>query len=668
MMSAKLIAEEGILKGLVLYLDTGNEWTIGRDPNTCEFVVEDPDAAKIHARCFITEEGIAIENLSATNPTEVNGLPIEKAQVLNESDTVKVGSSLFRFHLSEVPTPIDLEREAEKTAPANFHKKDQIQRDIDLSDKNLTAQPKNEQEENPIEKDDIFPIEEHAKVEEKFSAKNTTQQPIENNMAEQEENDSIFEDQISPKENKDLLAEINFDLMETGRWLLKVVAGPNSGAEFSMQASTSYLIGTDPNTCDIVFHDTSVSRQHARITVSDEDTLVLEDLKSRNGTHLDGKKVEGRVVLEPNIVVSVGTTSFIVFDREGEMQTIISPMLPSIVKALQQEEPKDETSLETSHQNMPLPEAVAKELEEPVRKTTVMGAFVLVSLVTGLFVIVGMGTLALFRSEPVAIEEPVNVNSVLEEALSPFSDVTRSYTPSTGRLLLVGHVSTAAEKNQLIYNLQGLPFIRDIDDKSIIIDEYVTREINPLISRTKAWRGVTLQAPKPGVYVLTGYLQTREQADRLFEYITVNFPNLAQIERRVIVEEDIINTVESLLQKSGIRDVKVKINNNLLTLSGGIPAGKEADYNRIIEQAKAIPGIRDVRSYVNELPAEATLVNISDKYKVSGASNQGGVNLSVVINGRIVSRGDSLDGMTITSIKPNVIFLEKEGIKYRIDY
>src|SRR6185436_17770917 len=89
--------------------------------------------------------------------------------------------------------------------------------------------------------------------------------------------DTIFED-----EDADLssLAEIDFGVVETGRWLLKVNGGPNNGAEFYMQPNNSYLIGTDPHSCDIVFHDTSVSRQHARITITPEDELLIEDLKS----------------------------------------------------------------------------------------------------------------------------------------------------------------------------------------------------------------------------------------------------------------------------------------------------------------------------------------------------------------------------------------------------
>ena len=44
------------------------------------------------------------------------------------------------------------------------------------------------------------------------------------------EQDTIYEE--GSDEDKGILAEIDFDLRESGRWLLKVIGGPNNGAEF----------------------------------------------------------------------------------------------------------------------------------------------------------------------------------------------------------------------------------------------------------------------------------------------------------------------------------------------------------------------------------------------------------------------------------------------------
>jgi hypothetical protein len=64
---------------------------------------------------------------------------------------------------------------------------------------------------------------------------------------------SEAEDDTSPEEPVSLeIAHVDFDLLDTeGRWLLKVLSGPNTGAEFAMHGGSSYLIGTDTQACKV---------------------------------------------------------------------------------------------------------------------------------------------------------------------------------------------------------------------------------------------------------------------------------------------------------------------------------------------------------------------------------------------------------------------------------
>jgi pSer/pThr/pTyr-binding forkhead associated (FHA) protein len=50
-----------------------------------------------------------------------------------------------------------------------------------------------------------------------------------------------------------------------------------------------YVIGRD-RSCDIVIEDKTASRRHARLEVAGE-VVVIEDLDSRNGTFVQGKRV-----------------------------------------------------------------------------------------------------------------------------------------------------------------------------------------------------------------------------------------------------------------------------------------------------------------------------------------------------------------------------------------
>lgn len=607
-MVAKLIAEEGDIKGLTLSLEEGEQWIIGRDPDVCQILIEDPSASRKHLICRTSSKGIVLENLSKTNPVLVNEEIVENPRLLKNGDAVKIGNGIFRFYA---------EPEVEAMSGQEA--------DIEVS-----------------------------------------------SSEEESTHETIYDEET--EEDKGILAEIDFDLRETGRWLLKIIGGPNNGAEFSMQSNTTYVIGTDPNVCDVIFHDTSVSRRHARITVGKGNALTIEDLKSRNGTLVDGEIIEGRHILEPNTLINMGTTSFIVFDRDGEMQTIISPLLPSIVKVLnkeeekkQKEETEDTVKEETAESALAPAAQTSLSLEERRRR---FGTFLIIGTITGLFLLVGIGTTTLFQSEPIQVKEKVDIRAEIDNALAPFPSVIYSYNPHTG-LLLVGHVLTASDKNRLLYNLQGIEkgrALKHLDDRGLIIDEYVWRETNQILARDPRWKGINVHSPSPGRFVLSGYLKTRKQEEELSDYFTSNFPYLDLLERRVVIEENVVTAVEIDLDMFGITTVDVQMNNGQLALTGGLETEQIEKLKELIPKFRKIPGVRNIKSFITELEPEQAIVNVTALYNVSGFSHQGGANVNVVINGRILAVGDALDGMLITDIQPTTIFLEKDEVKYRINY
>lgn len=604
-MNERLVAEEGMLKGLVLPFEDGKEWVIGRDPDACQLLLEDPAASRKHLLCKKTPDGISLENLSATNPVQINDKELIGPYVLKSGDTVKIGSGMFRYFVD------------------------------------LPGVAKEETEEKPEEQPEEQLI------------------PPQAAAPQAEKHDSILEDIGSEKHEG---ADIKFDIEETGRWLLKVIGGPNNGAEFSMQPETTYLIGTDPNTCDIVFHDTSVSRQHARITIDANDNIFIEDLKSRNGTLLDGETLKDKSQVQPNMIITLGTSSFVIYDREGNMQTIISPLLPSLVKVLGSEKKPEEEAKEEALQAAAAPQG---PVEPPKEKS--MGALILISIITGLFVLAAIGTTTLFKNEPVVAKEVANTDNILKETLNQTPSIKYLYNKSNGSVVLFGHLLTSQDKTELLYALHSLPFVKSIDDSGIVIDEFVWQETNQVLNKNPNWRTITLQSPSAGQFILTGTLATTKQADQLYEYITANFPYLDRLEKHVVIEEDVINAVKNDFEKVGIVNTQVVFRSGELVVSGGVPSAKRDEFNSIIEEVKKIPGVRDVRVQISSLAPEQSMVNISDRYEVTGFSRIGN-NISVVVNGRIVAKGDIIDGMAIKEISPGTIFLEKDNVNYRIDF
>jgi len=59
-------------------------------------------------------------------------------------------------------------------------------------------------------------------------------------------------------------------------------------------------------------NDVEISRRHARITCESDGRYVIEDLGSTNGTHVNGRRIEGPVALEAGDRIEVGASALIV--------------------------------------------------------------------------------------------------------------------------------------------------------------------------------------------------------------------------------------------------------------------------------------------------------------------------------------------------------------------
>ena len=67
--------------------------------------------------------------------------------------------------------------------------------------------------------------------------------------------------------------------------ILHAQSGPLAGQQWAV--SSTLTIGRDES-CEVVVPDRQVSRQHARLSLR-ENAVFLEDLKSKNGTYLNGQ-------------------------------------------------------------------------------------------------------------------------------------------------------------------------------------------------------------------------------------------------------------------------------------------------------------------------------------------------------------------------------------------
>lgn len=616
-MTAHLIAQEGPLTGLSFTFEDQDEWIIGRDPDSADFILEDSTVSRRHAQFFKKEDGIYVKNLSAINPTTINGLDIEDIQRLNEGDQLQIGHSIFMFSEEDLPnlTP-EPEELPEKKEPTIY---DSIFDDLEGEGSKPKEGPSNED----------------TSGKEKSPKKEVSKAY-----------DTIFED----LEEDDEDSELPFHFLNDSPLILKVIAGPNSGAEIGLDKNKTYLIGKDPNSCDIVFQDLSVSRNHARLSIDGEGKCKIEDLESKNKTLINHFPIDEKKDLQPQDLISLGTTTFIIIDRSVPEETIYSP-LP---QGMEEEAEKPEEELVVSKK-------YSWKQEKIPLKHLIFGG----SLAFILF-IVFISFFSLFKTHDVKIVHEGSDHDV-KKIIENYPDVQYTFNPGSGKLFLVGHVSTGVQHQELFYQLDQLPFLDEIED-NVIIDELVWRSMNHVLSTNDQWRGVHIRSPEPGKFIATGYVETAEEFEQLQEYFAANFPYLDLLENKVVIEKVLQAQVESMLQKEGFDGVTIQLTGGDLVLGGRYPENKERTYLHLVGELKDTEGIVSFQTFAIATTEDSSRIDVTQNYQVTGYSTHDKMSYSVVVNGQILSLGESIDGMEITKILSKMILLEKDGLKYKIHY
>ncbi len=628
-MVAKLVALDGPEKGLELILEKGQKWVIGRDPQSCDFLLEDPKVSREHAQIRFENDHYYIKNLSKTNPVLIDNEPVKRERKLSFDMSLKIGESHFKL------VNISFKK---KGASSDY---DQIFDDLD--EPAISIHPlKEEPKESPIEDGNY---------------------------------DTIFQD----LGDEGTYGDLSEGYVSSERFILKVLSGPNTGAEFSMQKGRSYIIGTDVTGADIIFNDLSVSRHHARISITDEEEILVEDLDSRNGVAVDGEQITGQKLVSSKNLVSLGTTTFLIVDREAGEETIVTPRATK--------KPPEEKPTEPE----PFEEVLGAKKQHSLKSMITESSFIITGVLIAVILVLGSGAVLLFKTSPVEFPHKDYTKSIQGVLGSEFPDVKFTFTSGVGSLFLVGHVLTTTERDELIYKLDNLSYISQIDN-NVVVDEYVSQEMNLILALNPEWQGISVHAPEPGQFVMSGYLPTREDNAELVDYMNLQFPYIDRLTNYVIIEENLYQDVISKLQNYGFYNVSVDLSNGAVTLSGYVNCSFESAFEGVVKDISRIMGVRSVNNYVvivgksqsnsgasqEPLTKDPSIVNltnyvdkqasISASYTISGFAAQGDQGRAAEVNGQILTVGSYLDGMRVIAIEDDFVFLEKNGLKYKVEY
>ena len=107
--------------------------------------------------------------------------------------------------------------------------------------------------------------------------------------------------------------------------LLVAQEGPLKGQRWPL--SQTIVLGREAS-CDVVVADRQISRFHARITPTTEGA-ILEDLGSKNGTHLNGTPLTAPVVLQDGDLVSVAMAQQFLFLTSDATMPLLEGTAPA---------------------------------------------------------------------------------------------------------------------------------------------------------------------------------------------------------------------------------------------------------------------------------------------------------------------------------------------------
>lgn len=697
-MDAKLIVAEGPDKGLEFTLSGKREWSIGQDSSACDFVLRDEKVSPKHALIQKVGDRYEISSLDGA-PLQINNqAPQTEKTTLQFEDRIQMGSTTL--HFKEPKEGI----QARSSEYDNFFDDtEDFSEDFvpDAAPAGSPPPPEQPPKEEPPAKE---PPKEEEKQPEKNQEEAKHEEPSEKEPQKEESEDSQYDTIFEDLGDQETFHDLSDPYGGSERFILKVLSGPNAGAEYALSEGKSYILGTDVTGADIIFNDLSVSRHHARLSITGEPEVLVEDLNSRNGVIVDGEQIQGQRTLTSTNMVTLGTTTFVVLDRERAEDTFVP------------EKPTREMDSESVQE-----EVKKEEKKEPVRRRVRESTFIISGILFALVLVFGIGAVMLFKSSPV--ERPkVDYTKEIQLALNnQYPDIKYTYNSNGGSLFLVGHVLTTVDKEELLYNLNNLDFITQIDD-NVVVDDAVAGEMNLVLSRYPIWRSVSINAPQPGRFVMSGYLPTRDEGAELEDFVNVQFPYVDRLTNYVVIEEDLNQDIVSKLHNNGFYSVQVELANGEVSLAGYVNAAYDQSFQKTIREISRIVGVRNVNNYVvvvgtvsncggpspvlpyssqgspgaigqpgepaksaeaveeqfgswlqdssvvNLTDCQADSMDITHMYSIEGYADQGSIGRAVVIKGRILTVGDNLNGMRVLAIFENYVFLEKNGLKYKIEF
>jgi len=272
---------EGNDVGVVFEMDEGVRYEVRRSPvgampsdidRKRSVFLNDAEISKLHAAFVVVAGELVVQDLGSTNGVIVNNKKINKSLLMN-NDRVKIGTTILQVQV-ETDKPSESMTFVGRASSKYSKEAHDFKKLAKILDEKIIFQP-------PIKMDSPFDV-------------NTKNGKLFLDAVE-----AVYEYKKDKKEEESLPEMINGYMFQ-----VLIMSGPMESEKFHFY-KRSIIIG---RTKDLWIPDTSVSREHAEVSVYGNGVFKIKDLGSQNGTFINDLRIQTATFKETDII-KLGDTS-----------------------------------------------------------------------------------------------------------------------------------------------------------------------------------------------------------------------------------------------------------------------------------------------------------------------------------------------------------------------
>lgn len=369
-------------------------------------------------------------------------------------------------------------------------------------------------------------------------------------------------------------------------WLIKVLNGPNAGAQILV--SREVTVGTSVD-CDLILNDPHICSVHCQIKKGEEDAF---DIVPKEGiVFINGKKLEEALgKLKLGDVLTLGSTHL----TGGPSEQLWPPVTIPNIQEVRAEAavPSGGTASETGPVLTSAPKNSIKKRLKVSRESIVGLIFI------GACLFIGISFLKFLMHKNLKVNraefKPSSFEQKEEMGINEEKKLTQSALQNLQKLfpkLYIKAVNVNGQNAYYIYtkdqmeydeirrilNKKNLPIVSvlinvdDIDDSGIAMMQALNLS-------------VSVTADEKGRTTWTGYVPTQKVFDSMKEQIARDIPAITENKYHIILGEEAAKIATGILMKNQFGSIVVTPEQSNLTLTGSVFEGDEPRWKKTLQE------------------------------------------------------------------------------------